>query len=619
MVQQTLFMPLLTRMPKHRVKVQVASLAPGFAAGAVLRQNGIPVHDVALSRRRFSWGAFGELVQATREFRPDVIQAWGHTAQLVALMVRSRCDWPVKIVWTAAETAPLPKAAGFIDRQKLKLVAKFSAKADRIVYTSEAGGMLHRRAGFPETQYAVVPPGVDPMRFKPDFAARKKVREQLGLGSEAIVIGMVAPFQPGSDHPTLIKAAGELIKTNPHVALILAGHGVQKGNGPLMALVGGGTLGTRTQLLGDWSDISSFFNACDIACSSSLNDSGRLTLVMAMLCGVPCVATGMGAQGEVIGQFGVAVEPGSPAAFIRGINRILQLAPDRRAFMAQGARKHALNNYVYVRSLQKYLQLYFDVVGRQSLAAEDVPTPEIDAAIPAAPADMQIVVRDKKVKPTVATQDLSDPDSLEAQVKETFQYKKLKPEPETPPPPPPEVVARHHGDVLEIFESDLSRAKASPQSVMNERARGVADESEELLSPEALQAEAPAPAAVPGKGALPGISPTAASTGAPLAVQLAHPEVKPAMVTPHGRAGGALDASVVSAPDRSPSVAAPVVSVPEPGPVLALVPDSAEPSGQASLFPEIGPSAVSTHESLQLELLADPPPAEQKLAANDSR
>ena len=87
---------------------------------------------------------------------------------------------------------------------------------------------------------------------------------------------------------------------------MLAGHGVQKGNAPLMALVGGGTLGTRTHLLGEWSDVTSLFNACDVVCSSALNDGARMTLVMAMLCGVPCVATGMGAQGEVIGHHGVA-------------------------------------------------------------------------------------------------------------------------------------------------------------------------------------------------------------------------------------------------------------------------------------------------------------------------
>ena len=89
--QLSLFMPLLTRMPKNRVKAQVVSLAPGFTAGAVLRQNGVPVHDIAFSRKRFTWGAFGELLRTIREFRPDVVQAWCHTAQLLS---QAQGPWP---------------------------------------------------------------------------------------------------------------------------------------------------------------------------------------------------------------------------------------------------------------------------------------------------------------------------------------------------------------------------------------------------------------------------------------------------------------------------------------------------------------------------------------------
>ena len=320
----------------------------------------------------FSVGAFRDLARAAKAFRPDVIQAWGHTAQIVSSFVRARCESKPKLVWSVANTAPLARGAGFIDRRKLKLAAKRAAKADRIVYTSEAGASQHRRVGFPDGGHATVSPGVDATRYRTDAAMRRKVREQLQIPPKAFVIGMLAPFQPEYDHATLLKAAGELIKTNPDLTILLAGHGVQKGNAPLMALVGGGALGTRTHLLGEWSDVTSLFNACDVVCSSAQTDSARMTLVMAMLCGVPCVATGMGAQGEVIGHHGVAVEPGSPAAFVKGVTRIMQLAPEKRAQMVQGARKHALQEFVYVRALQKYLQLYFDLIGRDSLATEIV-------------------------------------------------------------------------------------------------------------------------------------------------------------------------------------------------------------------------------------------------------
>jgi glycosyltransferase involved in cell wall biosynthesis len=497
-LQQSLFMPLLTRLPRPRVKSQVACLSPGAVPAAVLRQNGVPVYDLALSRKRFSPRAVTELVEATRQFRPDVIQAWGHTAQIIAAYVRGRCDWKPRLVWAVADTAPLAKNAGLIDRQKLKYAAKFAARADRIVYASEAAASQHRRVGFPDGEHVTITPGVDATRFKPDFEARRKLREQLSLPGEAFVIGMAAPFQPEYDHSTLIKAIGELIKTNPNIAVVLAGHGVQKGNAPLMALVGGGALSTRVHLLGEWSDISALYNACDVVCSSALNDQSRMNLVMAMLCGVPCVATGMGAQGEVIAQHGVAIEPGSPAAFVKGISRVMQLTPEKRTHMAQGARKHALANYVYVRSLQKYLQLYYDLIGRQSLVTQELPTPEIDATLtvpPALPTEAQMSA--SKRRPTVV--DLSDPDSLESKVSERapddLPKWRLEQEQERSKREA-EVAAKvastqTNGDVLQVFESEI--AKPTTATAMTERARGVADDSEELLSPESLAAEAPPP------------------------------------------------------------------------------------------------------------------------------
>lgn len=547
-LQQSLLMPLLTRMPRQRVKTQVVCLAAGAVPAAVLRQNGVPVHDVALSRHKFSVKGFAELVKAAKAFRPDVIHAWGYTAQIVSNAVRKRCDRKTKLIWTIANTVPLARNAGLIDRRKVKSAAQRAAAADRIVYASEAGAWQHRRAGFPESDSHTIPPGIDATRFKPDPAARLKIRQQLQLGPEAFVIGMVAPFQPEYDHATFLKAIGELIKGNPHIAVVLAGHGVQKGNAPLMALLGGGTLATRTQLLGEWSDLASLFNACDVVCSSALNDGSRMTLVAAMLCGVPCVATGMGAQGEVIGQHGIAIEPGSAAAFAKGIMRVLQLAPDKRAAMAQGARKHALQNYVYVRSLQQYLQLYYDLIGRQSLVADEMPAPQIDASVPV-PAKVGAAAAKK---PTVTLAELADPDSLETKVAEHSaeslpkwrleqEEQRAKRERDMS-----QLIANSQssGDVLQVFEAAMAKPETRAPSPMSERARGVAEEVEELLSMEAIATPAvgstraaaaqpksvtPEPVKAPDVTAAP---PTAAVTAAPPAASVTPVQPKPVELVP---------------------------------------------------------------------------------------
>jgi glycosyltransferase involved in cell wall biosynthesis len=606
-MQQALFMPLLTRMPKQKVKAQVVALAPGFSSGTVLRQSGIPVYDIPLSKRRFAFGALGELLNIARQFRPDVIQAWGRTAQLAAMYVRKRCDWKPKVVWSVADTAPIAKDAGLIDRRKLKMTAKRSAKADRIVYTSEAAAAQHRRCGYPDSGHAVIPAGIDPTRFKPDYEARRKVREQLGLAADAFVIGMVAPFQPEYDHATLLKGVGELIKTHPHVSVILAGHGVQKGNAPLMALVGGGTLGTRAHLLGEWSDTASFFAACDVACSSALNDGSRMTLVMAMLCGIPCVATGIGAQGEMLGRFGVAIEAGSPAAVVRGITRVMQMPEDRRIAMVQSARKYALANFVSVLSMQKYLQLYYDVVGRQALA--DVPAPQIDAAIPAPPADLRTSSAKKErtraaAAALVSLHQVSDPDSLEEQVPEVAGAYQA-------PPPPAPVAPKvekpvSDGDVLKIFESGLTRAKGNVEgNPMAERARGVAEDLGDLLTPEELVKTEPAKP-IEAKPSKP-----AAAAPVPTKPVVAKPTAEAARVAP------------VVTPPRAPQpvaavVAEPIRVVPPPAPTPELKTVSLVPAVrhtpvqlpmllEEELF-EAAPATAPVEPTLQLRLLDDEQP-----------
>jgi glycosyltransferase involved in cell wall biosynthesis len=611
-MQQALFMPLLTRMPKQKVKAQVVSLAPGFSSGMVLRQSGIPVYDIPLSKQRFAFGALGELLNIARQFRPDVIQAWGHTAQLAAMYVRKRCDWKPKVVWSVADTAPIAKDAGLIDRRKLKMTATRSAKADRIVYTSEAAAAQHRRCGYPDSGHAVIPAGIDPTRFKPDYEARRKVRDQLGLAADAFVIGMAAPFQPEYDHATLLKGVGELIKTHPHVSVILAGHGVQKGNAPLMALVGGGTLGTRAHLLGEWSDTASFFAACDVACSSALNDGSRMTLVMAMLCGIPCVATGIGAQGEMLGRFGVAIEAGSPAAVVRGITRVMQMPEDRRIAMVQSARKYALANFVSVLSMQKYLQLYYDVVGRQALA--DVPAPQVDAAIPAPPADLRTSSAKKErtraaAAALVSLHQVSDPDSLEEQVPEVAGAYKAPPPPLPAPVVPREEKSVSDGDVLKIFESGITRAKSNTEgSPMSERARGVAEDLGDLLSPEELQtskveavkpveAKAPKPPKPAASTPAP-TNPVAAKSVAPEAVRVA-PVVAPTSATQPMAAAVAEPVRVAPPPAPAPELK-----------TVSLVPAVRDTPVQLPMLLEeelfaAAPETASVEPTLQLRLLDD--------------
>jgi hypothetical protein len=274
--------------------------------------------------------------------------------------------------------------------------------------------------------------------------------------------------------------------------------------------------------------------------------------------------------------------------------------------MAHGARKHALQNYVYVRSLQKYLQLYYDLIGRQSLVSQEMPTPEIDASVPV-PAKVGATADSKK--PLVTMAELHDPDSLEAKVTESAEaLPKWRVEQEQERNKREQNLSQQianqqsNGDVLQVFEAELAKPQQK-NSAFNERARGVADESEELLSMEALatpKAAAPALAAPP--------APASAVKPAPASV--ASPAPAPAPVSTTAPAAAPI---LTFAPELvpTPAPAAAVVSAPEPASVtqplaaLALLETPpAEQPVQLGLLGNDPPAPAKEESQQQLDLLA---------------
>ncbi len=359
--------PLLARIDREHFQTQVVHFAPGDRQAAVMRQLGVPVYDIELSRRRFAPRALSELRKYAASFQPDLIHAWGHTAPLAARWLKGANNIPT--IWTLP--GGKPDSTHFLDRYKLKQLRKHTATAKHIVYPSRALAAEYRRLGFPEANGSVIAAGVDLDRFKPDAKLGQQLRAQLKLEANAFVIGMHATFAPENDFASFVRATAELIKHNPNVYVILAGKGVQRGNSGVMALLGGGTLATRTTLLGEWSDLSALFNACDVFCSSALGDGSAQMLASAMLCGVPCVGTGKGLHGEVLSQYGIAVEPGSPNGLVRGITRVLEMSAEKRIFMAEAARKHVVSHFSMQGAVQKYLGLYLQMTHAVETATAD--------------------------------------------------------------------------------------------------------------------------------------------------------------------------------------------------------------------------------------------------------
>lgn len=209
-----------------------------------------------------------------------------------------------RLVVTSHNAPPEGRAARTVYAVMEQLVA---STADLVLGVSPDLVERADRAGARHTALAVVPaaPASPPDRA----AARRRVREQLGLGD--------------GPTPLLIVSAGRLARQKAHPVLVeaylqlLAGW---RGEVPVLAIAGEGPErdvlesqvatapeSAQIRLLGHRRDVPDLLAAADVVVSSALWEGQPVWLQEALQQGAPVVATDVGGTGTVLGGAGVLV------------------------------------------------------------------------------------------------------------------------------------------------------------------------------------------------------------------------------------------------------------------------------------------------------------------------
>ena len=114
---------------------------------------------------------------------------------------------------------------------------------------------MHTEFGYLGEKIVVIPNGFDLKAFRPDPAARRSVRHELGIGKEALIIGLVGRFHPLKDHGNFIDAAARLHSEYPEIHFLLCGDDVTPENTELGQWIAAHGIGERCHLLGPRDDI----------------------------------------------------------------------------------------------------------------------------------------------------------------------------------------------------------------------------------------------------------------------------------------------------------------------------------------------------------------------------
>jgi glycosyltransferase involved in cell wall biosynthesis len=207
----------------------------------------------------------------------------------------------------------------------ISLTKLLARRADGLIAVSQA--CAEESAGFPGLM-RVIPNGVDLGEFKPMPVERERLRAELGLAADDIVLGYVGRLHTTKGISFLLDAFEGLYCENPRLRLVLAGPGPLRASVSERAAASSGAIRLLDPMPFD--KVASLLNALDVFAFPSKGEAFGIALLEAMACGLPSVAYGRWGVKELVvdGQTGLLAE--SFVDFARLLRRLGSNAALRR-------------------------------------------------------------------------------------------------------------------------------------------------------------------------------------------------------------------------------------------------------------------------------------------------
>ena len=329
------------------------------AEGALLeevRAEGVRVEAVPLMRSlspRAQWVALWAMVRLLRREKPDLVHAHMPISGFIARLAARIAGVP-RVAYTCHGflfNQPGPwarRALGFA----MEWIGGRMTDLTMTVSTEEAADA--RRLWIARKAVAVGN-GRDPARFHPDAAARARIRAELEVAEDVAVVVIVSRLVRHKGYPELLAAMAEV----PGAELWVVGERLASDHGADMetvfAMAG---LGLRVRRLGYRRDVPDVLAAADVFTLPSHFEGLPMSVIEAMLTGLPVVATDIrGPREQVVdGVTGLLVPAGSVAPLAAALGRLVGDA-GLRARMGAAGRARALELYTERAVVERTLDL----------------------------------------------------------------------------------------------------------------------------------------------------------------------------------------------------------------------------------------------------------------------
>ncbi len=350
--RQTLF--LAAELARRGV-AQLIVGQPGSELQTRAEAAGLPFRALAM-RGELDFFAVAGLRRLAREFGATILHA--HTARAHGLGLLARRGLPeARLV--ISRRVDFPARPNYFSRKKYlsPLIARYIAISENVRRILIADGV-------PPERIRIAYSGVDLREYRtpPDGA---RIRRELALARNDLVIGNVAALVGHKDQSTLLKAFARLTQRLPRarLRLVIAGEGELRPALEAEARELGLLDSARVLFTGFRRDVYDFFGAFDIFAMSSSEEGLGTAVLDAMAHGLPVAATSAGGLPEMVdpGRGGLLSPARDPAAFAENLSVLAKNSALRKKFGAYNKRRVVA--FGSAATCEATLSIYREVLG----------------------------------------------------------------------------------------------------------------------------------------------------------------------------------------------------------------------------------------------------------------
>ena len=332
---ETLLVNLVQQFDRTRIIPSISCLKERGVLGELLTEQGYPVFD-QLINHKLDFAVAGRLKKLFIQEQIDAVVTVGAGDKMFWGRLAARRA-RVPVVLSALHSTGWPDGVGRLNRMLTRITDGFIACAD------SHGRFLVEFEKFPPEKVFVIQNGIDTQRFHFNADERKAWREKLGIPESAPVVGIVAALRPEKNHALFLEAAKLTLNDVPDAHFIIAGDGPERES--LETLGSDFGISNRVHFLGSVSDIPAILSAIDVFSLTSHNEAKPVSILEALSCQRPVVATNVGSVSESVihEQTGLLVDEGDLASLHLSWVEYLNNGPLRDSIGRTG-RNHVVEN-----------------------------------------------------------------------------------------------------------------------------------------------------------------------------------------------------------------------------------------------------------------------------------